>query len=381
MSVISSNFRPNANILALQRNTAQRLGARGLVQSLNRNIQMARNRFASYNGRFRRSLRLATSARQRAGRAFTTGSRRRSKTIGVGVTEQYDAKTIYRRKRMPAKKRRRWRAFNKKVLAVSEKDLGTQQVVFNVGITSTETTAGNQLVTSVALFPLQSTTSWYNDLTNISGFIANAATTPSTGLAAGPSTKVIFKSGILDLTLRNASTNNGAPDSLARLEVDLYDISVRHTAEELGSTYTTLQNLFAQNEAQTLPIGGGATTEIAQNLRGCTPFDLSYVLSRFGVRINRKTKYTIANGDQITYQMRDPARYSLNLREISNQDGFNKPGMTRMIYIVAKLPPGLTVGPIGTPGVYQQILNLGNTRKYTFKVENWSEDRTAYLTA
>jgi len=209
-------------------------------------------------------------------------------------------------------------------------------------------------------------------------YCAAADNSVAKGLAIGPSSKIIFKSAVLDMTIRNASTNNGSPDAAARLELDIYECTCRHTAEETGATYATPSNMFIENPAQTEPIGGGATVEISNNLRGVTPFDFSYTLSRFGIRIERKTKYTIANGDQITYQMRDPIRRSSTQRELGNQDGWNKPGWTRFVVLVGKVAPGLTVGAVGTPGTYQQIINVGLTRKYVFKVENYTEDRTAY---
>lgn len=364
--------------LVSARNWANRTGHSGLSRAISSRISMARNRFGPYAGRFSKALRLSSRMRQKAARSFTVNSRRKSPTTAIGVTEQYDARTIYRRKRMSRGKRKSWRKFSKKVLAVSEKGLGTQQVLFNTPVTVTETGAGNQLIFSVSLYGLRSTATIHNDLQSISAFIAGAATTPTSGLAVGDSSNIIFKSGILDITIRNSSTNNGAPDSSARLELDIYELQLSKTAEETGSNYNTIQEIFDQNFARTLAIGGSGT-EISQFLRGATPFDFSYSLSRFGIKINRKTKYTIANGDQITYQMRDPRRYVMPLREMSNKDGFNKPGMTRVIYMVAKLAPGLVVGPIGAPGVYQQNINIGVTRKYTFKVENWSEDRTIYV--
>ena len=76
---------------------------------------------------------------------------------------------------------------------------------------------------------------------------------------------------------------------------------------------------------------------------------------------------------------RDPRRHSMTLRELTNADGFNKPRLTRFIVIVGRVSPGLTIG--NTTGTFQEGIQLGLTRKYTAKVENWSEDRTAYITA
>lgn len=360
-------------------NWAKNSGRIGLAASIMRRSNLVRNRF--YRGPSNRTRNMSR-ARQTSARSATfsrTRSRKKHTTSGIGVTEQHDARLIYQKRPMPRYLKRRWKAFRGKVLAVAEKDLGTQQVLFNATYTFTNTTAGNQCLAYALLYSLSSTSSGANDLNNISGFIAGAADTVSTGLAAGPSSKVLFQSGIMDITIRNGSLNNGQFDSSARMEVDIYECTQSRTAEETGGAYSDPLTLFAQNSVRTEPIGGGATSEINLTTRGATPFDLSYVLSRFGVKIWRKTKYQIANNDQITYQVRDPRRHSITQRELTSADGFNKPGLTRFIVIVGKIAPSLTVGPLGTANVYQEILNVGMSRKYTFKVENWSEDRTAYL--
>lgn len=360
---------------------ARRLGYSGIANSIMRRVGRYRNRFyQSPNSALTRS---AAVARQRAARSnVLTMRRRKRQTTGIGVTEQHDSRLIYRKSRMPRRQKRRWKLFRNKVLAVSEKDLGTQQVVFNKTLTNTQNVDGYQTLVSFGLYTLKSNQTHYNDLNHISDYYTNAVTTPATGLTVDPSSKIIFKSGVLDVTIRNSSTYyNGTANvsaSEARLEVDVYEMIMRHTAEETGTTYNVIEDIFNQNKTVCSAIGGGATTEIDYGLRGVTPFELSYALSRFGIQILRKTKYQISNNDQVTYQMRDPRRHSTTLKEMRGQDGFNKPGWTRLVYIVGKLAPGLTLG--STLGTYQATLQVGITRKYTMKVENYTEDRTAYDT-
>lgn len=326
------------------------------------------------------TLRLKARMRMRSGRSYTrTKQNRKRPTTGVGVTENYDAKLIYRKKSMPPRKRKQWKAFVKKVDAVAERDLGTQTFVFNTSLSPSANTAGTQLVESVGLYGLRSATSHWSDINEIAGYIAGAATTTATGLAVGNSAKVIFKSAILDLTIRNNCTYNNSgiftPASEAKMEVDIYDISMYDDAVST-TAFANPYSLFQENALNTLAVGGTGT-EIQQNFRGVCPFDLTYVLSRYGVRINSKKKYTINNNDQITYQVRDPSRYSMTLGAMAQETGFNKPKMTRILYIIGKLSPGLTVG--SAFGTYQQQLALGTTRKYSFKVENWTEDRTIFI--
>lgn len=350
---------------------------------------MLRNRFRrsppgpGTSGRFNRRLALGRSARMRKFTSNRFGRRRPRLSTGQGVTEQYDAKLVYRKNRMPRGRRRRWRSFSRKVLAVSEKDLGTQTVLFNLPVQAVNTTDGNQLLFNCALYPMDSNISYWNDMDQIGTWNANAATSTATGLAIGPSSKVIFKSAVLDMTVRNGSTftaSVGEPqlDPTAKLEVDVYEITIGRSDEE-GIVYDTLLSLFAQNIGRTEPIGGGGTSEINLTTRGATPFELTYALSNFGIKVWKKTKYQLSNNEVFTYQMRDPRRHVLLQRELTSFEGPSKRGLTRCLLVIARMAPGLTVGPTSTVNTYQEVLEIGLTRKYTYKIENYTEDRTAYL--
>lgn len=318
------------------------------------------------------------------GRSKTmTRTRSKQGTSGIGVTAQHDARLIYRKRPMRGRKKRNWKKFTNKVHAVSEKDLGSQTAIFNVNLTAPNTTSGQQVRTSFALYGMASaTTTWFNDLDQIGASLTTAVDTPGTGLSVSPSTKIIFKSAVLDLTIRNGSTVATAPGitsltSEARMEVDVYECLVSRADEE-GVTYGNILDLFAQNSVRTDPTGG-AGTEIDISQRGVTPFDTTYSLSNFGIQILSKRKYQISNGDQVTYQIRDPRRHVLPQRELQSTEGFNKRGLTRCLIVIGKLAPGLPIGLPATPGNYQEILNYGLTRKYLYKVENYSEDRTNYF--
>lgn len=324
-------------------------------------------------------LRLGKRMRYRT-RSYTRQKRRRkSMKSGQGVTDHYDARLIYRKRSMRPRMKRRWKKFKNRVLAVAEKEMGSQTVVMNSSQTVTNTTAGNQVVFDCGLYTSTSTASYLNDLDNIAALNAGALTTPTTGLAVSASTKIIFKSAVLDMTIRNASTYQDAgaqaPSSAARMEVDIYEITLKSVDEE-GVTYTSLLNLFNQNAIRTQTIGGGGTA-LQLTSRGVTPWDLTYVLSNFGIKIWKKTKFQISNNDQITYQMRDPRRHVMNQRELSSAEGFAYRNLTKLVLIVGRLAPGLTVGNIN--GTYQERLVIGLSRKYFYKVENWSEDRTSYM--
>lgn len=333
-----------------------------------------------------RQLRLgvARSAARAARRRTVTMTRNKKRqTSGVGVSTQHDSRLIYRKRRMGGRRRRRWKRFVNRVHAVSEKDLGSQQVVFNKTNTVTNNLFYNQVCGTVCLYGMSSSSPvcGENDMSKVADLLySNAADTAPTGLDVDGSSKFLFQSAVLDVTIRNDSRNNGLSDSRARMEVDVYELVV-NTEATSGVDFNNILDLFSTNS--TLMMLGGiapsvGVAKIAYFLRGVTPFELSYPLSKFRIKIYKKTKYQLANGDQVTYQLRDPRRHSLVCDSMRIFSGFNKPGLTKILFIVGKLAPGLQVGPVGTEGLYQEQLQIAATRKYMFKLENYTEDRVYY---
>lgn len=323
-----------------------------------------------------------TMAQRRSFARSQTLQRRRRPTSGLGITTQHDERRIYRRKSMPRFKRRKWKMFKNKVLAVSEKDLGTRTVVFNATYSSTNNVSGNQLLSEFALYPVQSTSGQLNDMNNIMGMESGDWTAAKGGVVDATS-KIIFKSAIIDLTFRNASTffttvGGGVLDSRAKLETDIYEMESAAPFDDSTGTYNGLGAALTAGFSDTLNIGG-AGTALVLTQRGVTPWDVPASLSRFKLRILKKTKFVTPNGDTFTYQMRDPRRRVSNKISLTNAQGPNKRGWTRWIFIISKLVPGL---PIGTgDGTFQEILTVGVTRKYFYKVEGQSEDRDRYIVA
>lgn len=148
---------------------------------------------------------------------------------------------------------------------------------------------------------------------------------------------------------------------------------MRQDAVDASGNFNNFRGMLDKNALETLSVGG-SLNEIQRASRGSTPFDFAYVLSRYGVKIWKKTKYMLNNNESFTYQVRDPRRRVCTLKEITDEGGWNKPGWTRVILVTAKLNPGLSIG-IGTDE-YQEILQVGVTRKYSCKIENYTEDRT-----
>jgi len=322
------------------------------------------------NARFRQSLARAARTASARSRTNTTAGRRNT-TSGIGVSVQHDVRRIYRKKTMPRKKKRIWKKFVKKVHAVAEKDMGSRTILFNAQVTNNNNVAGSQGCLTLALYSMQSTNAWLSDLNGISALENVGNPTAAAGVTLDQSTKFLFQSGVLDLTIRNTSfVSGGALDPAATLELDIYECTASKDFQQTGSSWGSLSTAFAEGSNNTKVIGG-AGSNITIQTRGATPFDIPYALSRYGIKVWKKTKYFISNGSTVTYQMRDPARHVIDLRTMSQEGGCNLPKMTKFCYLVYKCVPGVTIGAANTT----ESIQVGVTRKYMYKIEGVNEDR------
>lgn len=341
-------------------------------------INMARFRknYVYGNSFKRRKISHGGRGSARRGLRMAKGFANKRGTSGRGLTFQHDRQFIYKKKRMPRRMRRRWRGFVRKVHAVDERSLGTRTVLFNVSTTFDNTTAFDQIVGTIALYGNNSTDSWLNDLRNISGLENLGDQTQLAGDTVYKSSKYMFQSGVLDITMRNTTDkNDGNLEAEATLEVDLYEMSVGVKGRDSIRTYNNLKDYFdvAANDTGILNNTG---TPITIGKRGCTPFDVPSALSRYKMKIWKKTKFFLKSGQTLTYQCRDPRRHVVNHEDIVESIGCNRRGWTKFILVIAKVIPGITVGT--TPNVREQ-LEVGITRKYMYKVEGMRDNRHRWI--
>lgn len=339
--------------------------------------------------------------RTRSGRSFRGNPRqKRQRTVRgpvkkfvrstPGVTQQHDVRNVYRKRRMPRRRRRAWKRFSRKVNAVSEKTLGSNTVVFNLpaGYTQTNTTAGAHGVYSFALYGNSSgTRAHMNDLRAISLLPNFGDQTAAAGESTFDTTKFIFKSGVLDITMVNTSTVNvlvdsvltAVPDASMKLEVDVYELISSRKWLDSTMAASTVEEMLNRGGALTTQIGGaGAGFDNAA--RGVTPWDLPTALSYFRVKILKKTKYFLENRGILTYQIRDPKRHVFNQESMERWNNVNRPGVTRFVYIIFKKVPGTL--PLGTLiNQSAESMTFGITRKYLYKVEGVTEDRDNLVAA
>jgi len=360
-------------------------GPLNLGRSTFLNPQMRR----AYNN-FRARFSRATGKRRAGGRAqtYTNVKRKRvSSNTGILGGTNADTRMIYRKKRMPKKKRKRWANFVKKVGAVEERSLGTRTVLFNDQITQSNAGGINQPTQScltVAMYGFVNTfKGWLNDCNAIGQLENESNPTAQAGATIDRNSKIVFTSAIMDITLRNISTfRESAADKLASdaaLELDIYELYMRKNASTPDATTDAWSSVSDMLKRYDEPEIGGTGTGIDIGDRGASPFELGSAMARSGIKIMKKTKFFIPNGQTITWQVRDPKRHVCRYGDLETNDGWVKPGWTRCYYLIYKLVPGLTLG--STDGTYKAAISVGVTRKYAYKVEGFNEPRERYLGA
>lgn len=310
-----------------------------------------------------------------------TLTKRKQISSGRGITHEYDRKLIYKKKRMPRKKRKRWLKFSKKVKAVSEKSLGARTVVYNTSVEFDNSTANNQVVGGVGLYTGYRAgvgNEYLSDLYETYDNENQGNPTAADGETTDLTSKFMFQSAVLDLTIRNISHAGGTPSILRdTIELDIYELTASKLfTDTAAGQYTSLKDLFDQAGSDMKQIGASATgTQIGK--RGCTPWDVTEALSQGGLKIYKKTKYFLGSGQTMTYQMRDPRRHVVHGQGMKEMEGINHPKLTKWILILAKVVPGITVGTTGSD-THEKIV-VGLTRKYFYKIEGMNDARHAYF--
>lgn len=314
------------------------------------------------------------------------------KKSGQGVTQHYDRRTIYRKKRMPYRKKRAWKKFVKKVLKVESSTLGTKTIVLNnylnavLEIIATTANYTKQLYGYVCLYGVDSSSGSTGD-----GYLGSKdlQTIYADSTSQNVTAELIFNSAILDVTFTNGNLLQFSGDGTEfpwdeKLELDVYEITVGRNA-----SYETnplgLVGMFQYGAQSSGNFGAGtATTGLDQ--RGITPWDIPQALSQFKMKIWKKTKYMLNSGESVTYQMRDSKERLLNKQTMDDVLGVNLRGWTRYLLYVAKVPGGYLTrpsitGPAGTTATSGSMqLSVAATRKYMLRAPESGAKQSAYHT-
>lgn len=305
--------------------------------------------------RFAPYVRVAARGAYKAYRSYTQ-SKKKYASSTPGITTQRDVIRQYRRRRMPYRRKKGWIAFSRKVRAVMQKDMGTKTAVFNGSVGPTSGFLGDnatqQGYAEVALYGFKGVadglgTQGFQDMQKL----YSGSTTPE---------NIRFKSAVLDITARSLNRN---------VELDVYDITCRKTINHNALSAVLIDGFSA------MPNLPGAATGITLTQRGVTIFDCPDGIKLGGIKVHKKMKYFLPTGSTMTYQIRDPRNRYFNGDDITQTEavGFNKPGMTRILFFIWKALPG---EPNAGSGDWAQM-QIGTTRKYSWTVleENASADR------
>jgi len=147
------------------------------------------------------------------------------------------------------------------------------------------------------------------------------------------------------------------------IEMDMYEIQAWKDGVNHNSVSACLIDGFAN-----MPNQPGAATGLTLNARGVTIFDCPDGIRFGGLRVYKKTKYFLPGQATMTYQYRDPKNRSFSGDEVNQSEnvGFNRKGMTRVLFFIWKALPNF--GNTPTPEV-----RIGTTRKYAWTVLETSE--------
>lgn len=269
---------------------------------------------------------------------------KKRQTDGIGVTNQYDRKTVYKKRRMPRRKRQRWVRFVKKVKAVEHSDNCQRSIVFNQRW-SNSTAAGTQTISVVGMYGLNGTSvaSLEYGVEDIYKIINND---PDVGIN---NSKISFKSCVLDVTMQADPSNTGT------VEVDLYELFPKKN-QRFSSVNSCINTALTDT-----PTIGAFYNAIAMNQIGVTPFQIPMLGMAF--TIGKKVKYLLSPGQACTYQCRDPKNRMVDTNNVNDLAGtayHPKYGSRAFLIVFKQTPAGTQAG---------QTLAVGATRTYAYTYE------------
>ena len=192
---------------------------------------------------------------------------------GRGVTFEDDRAHIYRKRRMPRRKRRRWVRKVKLNRVLDLKAAGSQTQVFNNRFSNSNNTNGIQGVIDFALYSATNLTR--TELDDLRTLAVRENATPSAGIAIAPTTKIYFQSAVLDMTIQNTSFKNDATTEFAgTLELDIYEVVSKSKWAEYDSSsaltqYGSWSDICVEGMSETSGINN--LNKLAYNQRGATP--------------------------------------------------------------------------------------------------------------
>lgn len=276
-------------------------------------------------------------------------------------TNQYDRSVVYRKRKMPRRKRKQWKRFSRKVQAVTSKSKGLQSVVYThatlcsgaLGSTGQEFYAAHLYGKNG--YGAAATEDGCADLRKIvAGYPAEITDYPS---------KILhFRNAILTTTLHNTGE--------CTLELDIYHV---RWGEKQYAT-PTFRKAHDYTKGDTEDMDG--TSNNFLRFRGTTLWDMSEFLSRNNCKILKMTRVTLGVGQTTQYQIRNTRNKIVSTNEIVKpnwtlpgpdpdpvEDGRELvySGLTESVIVVYRPPPSITAKFCA--------LTCTSTRSYRFVID------------
>jgi hypothetical protein len=276
-------------------------------------------------------------------RSFGTQTNNSEGSAAAGVTTQNDKSVQYKAKRISKKLKRKLK-WNRKVIKATKSNIGTRTAVFNTEMAGTQAAGvATQFFNWACLHGNNGDT----DTTLSCGARDIALLASRDVLTDSKANSFYISTAILDFTF----TNSGE----APLEVDVYTVQTRKTANHLGSPAGEL--VAAEADTPTIGVSYSALTAIT---RGATLFDFP-LFARRGNKILTKTKHFVSpDGGVFTGQMKINRYARINNNMVTTNDpDYTYPGLTKYYVFQVKKVSGFA----GSAAAW----SIGTTRKYCYK--------------
>lgn len=273
-------------------------------------------------GAMRTALRLASAAMKARNRIRNKYNRVSRTTNSAPVTSQHEYKTLYRKKRMPYRKRKQWVSFVKKSTAVQMKNIALQTFVIsqNMNLPS----------------PVNATRTLSMTINSINGNIGSSGSyappttfTPGIGITndiariiqaensregfLNPNNDqltIMVESVTMDIAIRNVAGTTGTL-------LELYYFVARKDLEDDEAGYTSPEEYYIRsfNADNKETVG----TTVNDTTLGITPFNASYFCKFF--KITKKVRIQLQSGESTHLQIRDARNYIVSGAKIRHNMG------------------------------------------------------------
>lgn len=213
------------------------------------------------------------------------------------ITGENDWRRVYRRKRMPFRRRRRWVRFKRQVTAVIDKQLASKFNVFTRGENFTSANNQQTVISNHTVLGSNGSSPHTNDISDLvkiaQGTMPLETTDPSTNLDA-------WRIKVTGWMIESSITNN----SDYPIYIDMY---YWRTKRDVPSTIGNISALFTESLSDVSRNTGVAANALAATDYGVTPFQGTQFAKN--VQVWRKQRVKLAAGGTTQIEQRSGKNY------------------------------------------------------------------------